>query len=65
MENGTTVETAKSYLQTMPTQVLLAAARGDLNIEDMIKREIANRGLDRDGKWAGFKKAAQQWLGNN
>ncbi|MGP8214228.1 MAG: hypothetical protein ACLQQ4_01560 [Bacteroidia bacterium] len=41
------------------TQLLAEALKGDFDITYLIKRQLANRGLDRDGKWVGFDKAKE------
>lgn len=40
-------------------KVLVEALKGDFDLIYMVRRELANRGLDRNGKWVGFKKAAE------
>jgi len=39
------------------TQLLTEALRGEFDLNYMVRRELANRGFDRDGKWIGFDKA--------
>jgi hypothetical protein len=39
------------------TQLLTEALKGEFDINYMVRRELANRGFDRDGKWIGFDKA--------
>jgi len=39
--------------------VLVEALRGDFDLKYMIRRELANRGLDQNGKWVGFDKAKE------
>ena len=39
------------------TQLLVEALNGDFDIEYMIRRELANRGMDLEGRWIGFDKA--------
>lgn len=44
-------------LQTLGTQILAAAARGDIDLNQIAKQELASRGLDYQGKWVGFERA--------
>ena len=39
------------------TQLLVEALKGDFDIKYMLRRELANRGLDENGIWIGFDKA--------
>ena len=39
------------------TQLLTEALKGEFDITYLIKRQLANRGLDREGIWIGFDKA--------
>ena len=41
------------------TQLLTEALKGEFDITYLIKRQLANRGLDREGKWIGFDKAKE------
>lgn len=44
---------------TTATALLLEALRGDFDLKQLIRRELANRGLNAEGNWVGFDKAAQ------
>jgi hypothetical protein len=48
---------AAEWLQTIPTEILAAAARGDLDLNTIARAELGNRGLNRAGKWVGFPEA--------
>lgn len=48
----------ENVLQTSSTKLLLMAARGEIDLNLLARLELANRGLDADGKWVGFDKAA-------
>lgn len=48
---------AMEYLQTFPADVLAAVARCDVDLNALAARELAQRGLDDDGKWVGFDQA--------
>lgn len=45
--------------QTIAAQILASIARGDVDPVVLAKRELASRGLDQNGKWVGFAKAAE------
>lgn len=41
------------------TALLVEALRGDFDLKKLIRRELANRGLNAEGNWVGFDKAAK------
>lgn len=47
------------FIQIALTKVLAAAARGELDLNQLARKEIAARGLDKNGVWVGFDKAAK------
>lgn len=47
--------------QTMDTELLLKFASGEVDAMKMIKKEIANRGLNKDGEYVGFRQAEKVW----
>ncbi len=47
------------FMQTALTAVLAAAARGELDLNKLAREELAARGLDKQGNWVGFEKAAE------
>lgn len=49
------------HLQPLPTELLLAMAKGEVDVEAIAARLVADRGLDKQGKWVGFEKAAATW----
>lgn len=49
------------HLQPLPTELLKAIARGEVDAQEVAARLMADRGLDRDGKWVGFEAAARMW----
>lgn len=49
------------HLQPLPTELLKAMAKGEIDAQLAAARLMADRGLDRDGKWVGFEKAAAEW----
>ena len=44
---------------TTSTALLVEALRGDFDLKQLVRRELANRGLNAEGNWVGFDKAAQ------
>ena len=44
---------------TVATALLVEALRGDFDLKALVRRELANRGLNAVGDWVGFDKAAQ------
>jgi hypothetical protein len=44
---------------TTATVLLIEALRGDFDLKQLVRRELANRGLNTEGDWVGFDKAAQ------
>ena len=51
---------AAEWLQTIPADVLAAAARGDVDLNDGARAELVSRGLDWAGRWIGFDAAARR-----
>lgn len=49
------------HLQPLPTELLLAMAKGEVDAQAVTERLVADRGLDRQGKWVGFEAAAKVW----
>ncbi|MBU0882263.1 MAG: hypothetical protein KKG42_02345 [Gammaproteobacteria bacterium] len=49
------------HLQPLPTELLNAMAKGEVDTQAIAARLMAERGLDREGKWVGFDKAAEVW----
>lgn len=48
-------------LQPLPTELLNAMAKGEVDTQAIAARLMADRGLDREGKWVGFASAAEAW----
>lgn len=49
------------HLQPLPTELLNAMAKGAVDTQAIAARLMADRGLDREGKWVGFEKAKEAW----
>ena len=47
------------FIQIALNTVLVAVANGELDLNDLARKELANRGLDKQGQWVGFDKANQ------
>jgi len=46
-----------SYLfYSTSNDLLIAIAGGEIDIVELVKKELENRGYDENGKWIGFKK---------
>lgn len=45
------------FIQIAHVTILVAVAAGRLDLNDLARRELADRGLDHKGKWVGFPKA--------
>lgn len=44
-------------IQTFDTRFLLAIHHGDVDVVTLARRQLANRGVNGDGRWIGFAKA--------
>jgi len=49
------------YLQPLPTELLIAMAKGEVDAQAIAAQLMAGRGLDEHGKWVGFGRAAEVW----
>lgn len=49
------------HLQPLPTELLNAMAKGEVDARVIAAQLMASRGLDREGKWVGFEKAKEVW----
>jgi len=45
------------FIQIAKTKVLLAIARGEIDLNRIAREELAARGLGLHGEWVGFEKA--------
>lgn len=48
---------AQEYVQTIPSEILAAVARGEIDLNQLAQLELASRGQDINGKWVGFERA--------
>lgn len=49
------------HLQPLPTELLIAMAKGKVDTQAIAARLMADRGLDQTGRWVGFERAAEVW----
>lgn len=49
------------HLQPLPTELLNAMAKGEVDTQAIAAQLMASRGLDREGKWVGFEKTKEVW----
>lgn len=54
------METADKYLNILPSELLAAVVRGEINLNDLAGDTLAGRGLDQNAVWVGFPEAARQ-----
>jgi len=47
------------FIQLALNKVLVAVANGEIDLNNLARKELANRGLDKQGQWVGFDKANQ------
>lgn len=48
-------------LQVIDIDLLIAAANGELDIQEAIAKNMANRGRNKKGDWVGFEAAKKIW----
>jgi len=51
----------RGELQTVDTGLILDAIKGEVDLIDLMKDEMASRGLDANGLWIGFDAAEKLW----
>ena len=56
---NTFTEDELGFIPTALTKVLVAATRGEVDLNRLARKELAYRGLDEDGLWVGFKRASE------
>jgi hypothetical protein len=45
------------FIQAATIKVLVAASKGQLDLNRLARQELAKRGLDQNGSWVGFELA--------
>ncbi len=53
------METADHYLNVFPSELLAAASRGEIDLNELAAVVLAGRGLDHNATWVGFPAAAR------
>lgn len=48
------------YLRKMDTELLLAAAKGEVDLNEIARWVVASRGIGANGAWVGFPEAKRQ-----
>lgn len=52
-------EDAALYLNQVPAEILVLIANGRIDAVQAAKEQLADRGLNTEGAWVGFKAAKQ------
>lgn len=50
------------FIQVATVRVLVAVSKGELDLNNLARDELATRGLDQNGIWVGFERARHQRL---
>ena len=53
------METADHYLNVLPSELLAAASRREIDLNELAAVVLAGRGLDHNATWVGFPAAAR------
>lgn len=53
------MEAADQHLNVLPSQLLAAAARGEIDLNQLAAVVLAGRGLNHNATWVGFPEAAR------
>ena len=48
------------WMQLMDSDLLVAAAKGDLDLNEVARWVLASRGIGESGRWVGFDEAKRQ-----
>lgn len=48
-------------LNMTASELLIKVAKGEIDIQKLVRKELANRGIDDQLSWIGFDKAQQYW----
>lgn len=43
------------------SELLIKVAKGEIDIQKLVRKELAGRGIDDQRNWIGFDKAKQYW----
>lgn len=53
------MDDVEGVIQLMKNEVLAAVLKGEIDLNEVARLEMASRGLDKKGTWVGFQKAAE------
>lgn len=53
---------AIEHIQNLPPEVLVQAARGEIDLNELAHQELASRGLNRNGENVGMVESHNEWL---
>lgn len=59
MINAPITDEQMCTLQLIQSEVLAKAVKGEIDLNQLAKVILAQRGHDENGKWVGFKEAAR------
>lgn len=48
-------------MQLMSTALLIQAATGEIDLNEVARRFVSHRGVGESGQWVGFERAAAIW----
>lgn len=49
------IDPNKNLISLFETDILVMAVKGQIDLNELAKKELCNRGLDDEGKWVGFR----------
>jgi hypothetical protein len=55
----TPIDNVAGYIQCMSTAAIAAAVRGEIDVVELLRAELAARGMNVAGQWVGFERAKQ------
>jgi len=50
-----TIDPNKKQISLFDTDILVQVVKGKIDLNELAKKELRNRGLNDEGKWVGFK----------
>jgi len=57
-----TDETNPNFLFSgIHTELLVKATKGEIDLQDLAKKEMISRGLNKNGQWVGFEQSQIIW----
>jgi len=61
MANKKYTDEQEFIFQTFESSLIAEIATGKIDAQEIAANEMTNRGLDKDGEWVGFARAALIW----